>query len=155
VADPAWDPPPWAWPVTVATAGIGLAVSGYLTAVHYTTTVTLACSATGTINCEKVTSSPQSELAGVPVAVWGVGYFAVAIALCLPGAWASRSRWVRYARVATVVTGILTVLRLIYAELFQIDAICLWCTAVHVATFAMFGAVVVANALATTPRSHG
>jgi uncharacterized membrane protein len=31
-----------------------------------------------------------------------------------------------------------TALWLIYAELFRIDAICLWCTAVHVLTLLLF-----------------
>jgi uncharacterized membrane protein len=30
---------------------------------------------------------------------------------------------------------------LVYAELFVLDAICLWCTAVHVITVALFGAI--------------
>ena len=45
------------------------------------------------------------------------------------------------------------VLRLIYAELFQIDAICLWCTAVHVITVALFIAVVVGEALVSQPQA--
>ena len=34
------------------------------------------------------------------------------------------------------------VLYLIYAELFSIGAICLWCTSVHVITFALFVLIV-------------
>jgi len=30
---------------------------------------------------------------------------------------------------------------LVYIELFRVDAICLWCTGVHVCTVLMFGAV--------------
>ncbi len=44
--------------------------------------------------------------------------------------------------------GIAMVVRLVYAELFQIDAVCLWCTAVHVITVILFAAVLVAEALA-------
>jgi uncharacterized membrane protein len=36
--------------------------------------------------------------------------------------------------VASVVGGIGFVIYLVYTELFTIDAICLWCTAVHVTT---------------------
>ena len=39
------------------------------------------------------------------------------------------------------------VLHLVYAELFQIDAVCLWCTSVHVITVILFAAVLVAEAL--------
>ena len=36
------------------------------------------------------------------------------------------------------VVGLATVLYLLSTELFRIDAICLWCTAVHVLTFVVF-----------------
>jgi uncharacterized membrane protein len=140
--------PAWVAPVTLALVAAGLAVSAYLTLVHYTTTVKLACSTTGVVNCEKVTSSPQSMLAGVPVAVLGVVFFGVAAALCAPAAWRSRSAAVRIARIGWMVAGIAMVLHLVYAELFQIDAVCLWCTTVHVITVILFAVVLVAEALA-------
>ena len=135
-------------PVTLALAAAGLAVSVYLTLVHYTTTVKLACSTTGVVNCEKVTTSPQSMIAGVPVALLGVVFFVVAAALCLPVAWRSQAPAVRAARVGWMVAGVAMVLHLVYAELFQIDAVCLWCTSVHVITVILFAAVLVAEALA-------
>ena len=148
-----WQPPRWAWPATTAMSLIGLAVSIYLTIVHYSSSVSLACSASGTINCEKVTSAPQSMLLGRPVALWGAVYFVLVTAVCLPWAWQSPSRELRLLRIALVVAGIAFALRLVYAELFEIDAICLWCTAVHIDTLALFGAVLVATAAgsAATP----
>ncbi len=47
-----------------------------------------------------------------------------------------------------MVAGVAMVLHLVYAELFQIDAICLWCTTVHVITVILFAVVLVAEALA-------
>ena len=44
----------------------------------------LVCSDTGAINCTKVTTSPQSVIFGIPVAVLGLAYFVPMIALCLP-----------------------------------------------------------------------
>jgi len=140
--------PAWVAPVTLALAAAGLAVSVYLTLVHYTTTVKLACSTTGVVNCEKVTTSPQSMLAGVPVALLGVVFFVVAGLLCLPAAWQSKAPAVRVARIGWTVAGVAMVLHLVYAELFQIDAVCLWCTSVHVITVILFAAVLVAEALA-------
>ena len=140
--------PAWVAPVTLALSAAGLAVSAYLTLVHYTTTVTLACSTTGVVNCEKVTTSPQSMIAGVPVAPLGVVFFVVAAALCVPAAWRSQAPAVRIARIAWMVAGVAMVLHLVYAELFQIDAICLWCTTVHVITVVLFAVVLVAEALA-------
>jgi uncharacterized membrane protein len=37
--------------------------------------------------------------------------------------------------------GVLTALYLLWVELFRVDAICLWCTAVHLCTLVLLGAV--------------
>jgi uncharacterized membrane protein len=104
--------------------------------------VTLACPATSTINCEKVTTSPESIVFGIPVAVLGLAFYVFLAVVNSPWAW--RIAWppLRWARVGSVVVGILFVLYLIYAELFSIRAICLWCTSVHVITFALFVLIV-------------
>lgn len=151
-AAPGWDPPAWAWPLSLVCSLAGLGVAAYLTAVHYSTHVTLACSATGLINCERVTTSPQSVVAGVPVAVLGVAWFAVMAGLATPWAWRSDAAAVWAGRVAWVVVGVAMVLHLLYAELFQIDAICLWCTAVHVLVGLVFAIVLLGTALARSPR---
>lgn len=140
--------PAWVAPATLVLVAGGLAVSIYLTITHYTTHVRLACSASGVIDCQKVTTSPQSFIAGVPVAVLGVAFFVVAAVLCLPAAWRSPSPAVRYARIGWAVAGVVMVVRLVYAELFQIDAICLWCTVVHAVSVLLFAVVLVGEALA-------
>jgi uncharacterized membrane protein len=145
--------PGWAAPASLVLTAAGLAVSIYLTITHFTTHVSLACSSTGVVNCEKVTTSPQSYVLGIPVAPLGVVWFVVAAALFLPAAWRAPSPAVRYARIAWMVAGVLMVVRLVYAELFQIDAICLWCTAVHVITVALFALVLVAEAQAVETAS--
>jgi uncharacterized membrane protein len=140
--------PAWVAPATLSLVAGGLAVSIYLTITHYTTQVSLACSASGVIDCQKVTTSPQSFIAGVPVALLGVAYFVVAGALCLPVAWRSPATAIRIARIAWMVAGVVMVVRLVYAELFQIDAVCLWCTVVHAISVILFAVVLVAEALA-------
>src|SRR5438105_4803835 len=119
-----------------AVAGVG--VSSYLTAAHYTTTSILACSGSGTINCAKVRTSPQSMLIGIPIAVLGLAWFLAMLALNLPVAWRSGSPTVTVARLVLAVGGMGFALYLISAELLSIKAICLWCTTVHVLTFALF-----------------
>ena len=116
----------------------GLGVSAYLTIAHYNARVILACPETGIVNCAKVTESPQSAILGVPVALLGLLYFAAIGPLHLPAAWRSESGLVRRVRVGAAVAGILMVLYLIYTELFTLDALCLWCTAVHAVTFLLF-----------------
>ena len=117
-------------------AGIG--VAAYLTIAHYNAKVILACPETGIVNCAKVTESPQSAILGVPVALLGLLFFVAITPLHLPAAWRSESALLRRARVAAAVAGILTVLYLVYTELFTLDALCLWCTAVHAITFLLF-----------------
>ncbi len=152
MADPAPVAPRWAWPVTLTLAVAGLAVSGYLSYVHYTTPTALSCPDTGVINCVKVTTSPQSMLFGViPVAVSGLVYFAGMSVLVTPWAWASSLPVVRVARVAGAVAGIGMVCYLVYVELVVVDAICLWCTAVHVLTFLLFLTIVAATVLRPLP----
>jgi uncharacterized membrane protein len=131
-------PPAWLqWTTWVLSLG-GLGMSLYLTIAHFNTTVSLVCPATSTINCEKVTTSPQSYVFGIPVAVLGLAFYVFMAAANSPWAW--RVTWppLRLARVGSVVVGILFVLYLIYAELFKIGAICLLCTSVHVITLALF-----------------
>jgi len=125
----------------------GLAVSAYLTVEHYSSSTTLACPETGVVNCVKVTTSSYSELAGVPVALLGLLFFAGMSVLCAPVAWRAVDPWVGRARLAGAVAGVVMVVYLVWAELFRIDAICLWCTVVHVLTVALFAVLVLGAAL--------
>jgi uncharacterized membrane protein len=135
-------PPRWARLAALGLAAAGLCVSLYLTITHYTTSVTLSCPDTGVINCAKVTTSPESMLLGtVPVAVAGLAFYILMTAACLPWAWRARWRLLAPARLGALAAGIAFVLYLVYTELFTLDAICLWCTSVHVITFALFALV--------------
>ncbi|MCL6094398.1 MAG: vitamin K epoxide reductase family protein [Actinobacteria bacterium] len=126
---------PWqVWSSLVLSAG-GLAVSIYLTLVHYTSAVPLACSDRGIVNCAKVTSSPESVIFGIPVAVFGLVFFAAMITLNLPSSWRNPSKRVAILRMGLAICGIGFVLYLVSVELLVVDAICLWCTSVHVITF--------------------
>lgn len=135
------------WPGLVGTVAstLGLGVAGYLTYEHFTSSSTLACSDNSVVNCLKVTTSSYSAVAGVPVAVLGLVFFAVMLVLQLPPMWRRPEPAVRIGRLAWAVVGLGTVLYLLYAELFSIDAICLWCTAVHVLTLLLFGTTVYAT----------
>jgi uncharacterized membrane protein len=144
--DPAAPPqagvPLWLQLSTWVLALAGLGVSIYLTIAHYNTSVSLVCPATGGINCEKVTTSPESVVFGIfPVAVLGLAFYVFLAAITSPWAW--RAPWpvVRWARAGSVIVGMGFVLYLLYAELFSIGAICLWCTSVHVITFVIFALV--------------
>jgi uncharacterized membrane protein len=116
--------------MTKAIAGlalVGLAISAYLTWVHYTG-IEPVC--TGVSDCERVQSSDYAELVGVPVAVIGVvGYAAILASL----------------RMRVEVTALLAYLGLAFsayltwAEVFRIEAICQWCVASAIVSLAIAG----------------
>ena len=122
----------------------GLGASVYLTIAHFDTHVSLVCSDKGVVNCEEVTTSSWSEVFGVlPVAVLGLAFYVFLTVANSPWAWRWQQRLpaIRWARLGSLVVGIVFVLYLIYAET-QIGAICLWCTSVHLATFLLFCIIV-------------
>jgi uncharacterized membrane protein len=134
----------WQPIATLLLCVFGLGVSIYLTITHFSPHA-LVCSDNGAINCLKVTTSPQSEIIGIPVAILGLAYFVPMIALCLPAAWRSRDRRIHLARLALSIIGVGMILYLIIAELFIIKAICLWCSSVHLITFILFAIIVTAT----------
>lgn len=131
-------PARWRSVSALALSIAGLGVSTYLTIVHFAPSVPLACSASGIVNCERVTTSPQSYVFGVPVAVLGLAFYVAMTAINLPVAWHAADRRVHLVRLALGVAGICFVLYLVAAELLVIGNICLWCTSVHVLTFLLF-----------------
>jgi len=121
----------------------GLGVSIYLTVAHFTSPRILVCSEKGFVNCAAVTTSPESMVFGIfPVAVLGLAFYVFMAAATSPWAW--RVTWppVRWARLGSVIVGMVFVLYLLYTELFTLNAICLFCTIVHVITFLLFGLIV-------------
>jgi uncharacterized membrane protein len=140
--------PLWMQLLTFALALAGLGVSIYLTIAHFTESALLGCSESGLVNCTKVTTSPQSYVFGIPVAVLGLAFYVFAVAAMSPWAWRWqwRRREVALIRLASAVIGIGFVIYLVYAELFEIGSICLYCTSVHVLTFILFGLIAFAAA---------
>ena len=131
---------------------IGLGIAIYLTIEHYSAVPTYACPVTGIIDCLKVTSSSYSEFAGVPVAPAGLFYFVVSLVLHLPSMWRSTNRLIAYARWVWVLLGMVSVFWLVYAELFKLDAICLYCTGVHVVTFLLLIVTAIGTVFISPPR---
>jgi uncharacterized membrane protein len=104
---------------TAAVALAGLAVSSYLTYVHYRPAA-LVC--TGGGGCETVQSSDYATLAGVPVAL--LGLLAYAAVLVLVAIDTPTARQV-VAVIALSAAGFAAYLVLLQA--FVIDAWCVWC----------------------------
>jgi len=139
-------PAVWLQLTTFVLALAGLGVSIYLTIAHFTESSLAGCSESGLVNCTKVTTSPQSYVFGIPVAVLGLAFFLFAAAIMSPWAWQASRREIHLLRLASLVVGIGFVLYLIYAELIIIGSICLYCTSVHVITFVLFVLTVIAAA---------
>lgn len=117
--------------VAVVAGLAGLAVSIYLTVLHYQGVVP-GCPTTGPINCDAVLSSKYAVLAGtsVPTSALGIVWFAVGAVLWIAG-------W-RRAIYAWSGAGLAAVIALVFTEIVLLGAICLWCTAAHVLVLAQF-----------------
>jgi uncharacterized membrane protein len=120
----------------------GIAVSIYLTAVHYAGTP-LACPAGAVVNCEIVLGSQYALIPGsqLPTAAAGIVWFAISAVIWLRPFTLIHAVWSSI--------GLLTVLYLVFIEIVRLGAICVWCTAAHVLVVAIF---LIAIAQLTSPR---
>lgn len=128
--------PTWAQLTTFALSLLGLGLSIYLTITHFDKQL-LACSSTGFIDCAKVTTSGESRFLGIPVAFLGLGTYLVMAVINSPWVWRAKARWLHVARFAFAWVSMGFVLWLLYAEFVIIKSICIYCTCVHVTTFAL------------------
>jgi len=128
---------------TLVVSVLGLADSAYLTYQHFSESTAFAgCSESGAVNCVAVTTSAWSHVGVFPVSVLGLAFFAFMVAVNTRWGWKAPWAAVHWARLASVVIGMVFVLYLIWAELFRINAICLYCTGVHILTFILFALIV-------------
>jgi uncharacterized membrane protein len=104
----------------IVVASVGVAVSAYLTWVHYEPAA-LVC--TGGGGCEKVQSSSYATLVGIPVAVLGLAAWIAVLALTL---W--RDPRARMLTAALALGAAIFAAYLVVLQLFVIDAVCVWCT---------------------------
>jgi uncharacterized membrane protein len=136
--------PTWLQWTTFVLAIVALLAASYLTYQHYTQGKSFfGCADKGFVNCEAVTTSPQSRLFGIPVALLGLLFYVFMVPVMSPWAWRLTgqslvARWLPIVRLAAICVGICMVLYLLYAELFMIRSICLYCTTVHIMTFLLF-----------------
>jgi len=120
-------------------SGLGLVISGYLTAVHYFTAVPLACPSTGIIDCAQVLTSPRSVVLGLPLGVWGMVWFLVMGLLSARAARAARAEGdAVLPRRLWGGVGAASVVYFIYLELIVIGRVCVWCTGVHIIVLTLF-----------------
>lgn len=104
----------------------GLFVASYLSLYKLGYIGTLACSVG---SCETVQLSKWATLFGMPVAVWGVAFYAAVLAVSLAGLAASLADSRRVSLILVLMTGfgVLFSVWLTWLELFVIHAICTYC----------------------------
>jgi uncharacterized membrane protein len=105
---------------------LGLFLGVYLTLYHYGFIGTIAC---GISSCEKVQSSRWSMLLGLPVALWGTGFYAMMLALSIAGLQPQFADSRRLALIVLVLSvwGAAFTGWLNYLEAFRLEAWCEWC----------------------------
>ncbi len=110
-------------------AGIGLVIAAYLTLYHYSG-VPLVCSSQGVINCESVLNSQYAYVLGLPIALYGVVFFAVEILALYKGNLDAILIW--------NLAGLGSIFYFLYIEKL-VGHICIWCTAVHILVIFLVG----------------
>lgn len=123
--------------LTALVALVGLFVAMYLALYKAGVIGTVSC---GTGGCETVQLSQWSVLLGLPVATWGVGFYALVFGLAFAATTArfGDSRRLSLALVVLTGWGVLFSAWLTYLELFVIHAICRWCVVSAVIAVLLF-----------------
>ncbi len=105
---------------------LGLLLGAYLTLYKFGVIGTLAC---GVSSCEQVQTSRWSVFLGLPVATWGLGFYALMLVLSIAGMQEryAESRGLALAILVLAGWGALFTGWLNYLEAFVIHAWCEWC----------------------------
>ncbi len=130
-----------------ALAVIGLAVATYLAVTKLTGGAPVCGPLQG---CETVASSEYSEVFGIPVALFGVAFSIVLVALAGTW-WRLGDRRALLGAYALGLLGTLIVAGLTYLELFVIHAVCVYCVVYAVTVVAGF--VLAVLAMRASPES--
>ncbi|HEY0997089.1 MAG TPA: vitamin K epoxide reductase family protein [Gemmatimonadaceae bacterium] len=116
---------------------VGLFIATYLTLHNLGIIGTLTCTVG---SCETVQTSKWARFLGLPVAMWGAGFYLSMLVLALLGESASHAeaRWVPGLMLAFSGIGVLFSAWLTWLELYVIHAICMYCVASAVITVLLF-----------------
>ena len=116
---------------------VGLFIATYLTLHNLGIIGTLTCTVG---SCETVQTSKWARFLGMPVAMWGAGFYLSMLVLALLGESASfaEARWIPALMLAFSGIGVLFSAWLTWLELYVIHAICMYCVASAVITVLLF-----------------
>jgi protein-disulfide isomerase len=130
--------------VAAALAAVGLVLAAVLVRQHAQAHAGVAsfCALGDYVNCDRVATSPYSIVLGIPVAVWGMLGYGLALLLAVAGLRPRRRREGWPAGLLFVVAGIasLAAVALAVVSRFAIGALCLLCAASWLTSFALLAA---------------
>jgi uncharacterized membrane protein len=112
---------------TVVVAAAGIAVSAYLTWIHYSGSLALCVGVGG---CETVQASRYADIGPLPVAALGLAGFIAIAAVAASRLRPDPPTWTLTALFTMALAGALYAAYLTYLELFVIGAVCPWCLTV-------------------------
>lgn len=131
----------------LALAGLGVLLTAYLLIVHLSGGDALFCTAGS--SCDIVQESRWSTLFGLPMALWGLGLYAL-IALVAATGYNAATRWRRLFTLALI--GVLVSVYLTVVGWFALEALCLWCL-ISLALIVAIFVLVLRKRPAQTPAS--
>jgi uncharacterized membrane protein len=123
--------------VIAALALVGAFLSAYLTLYYYGYVGSLACGSGG---CATVQASKWARFIGVPVALWGAGYYASVFLIAAVGAMGAASEKLWPSKLLLALNGwsVLFSGYLTWAEIVKINAICRYCVASALIVLVLF-----------------
>ena len=112
--------------IIAALALAGVALATYLAMYKLGYIGTLACTIG---SCETVNLSRWATFLGIPVAVWGLGFYVMLFAVALAGTMErfAEATWVSHVLLVLTGWGVAFSAWLTYLELYVIHAICMFC----------------------------
>jgi uncharacterized membrane protein len=118
---------------------VGLAIALYLSVVELQGGVPVCGPIHG---CEEVARSEYSRIAGIPVAVFGVGLSLILLTLAVAW-WRTDLYGLLLAHYGLSLAGVLFEAYFLYLQVFVIGAVCIWCTSYGLSLVARFVVAVV------------
>ena len=124
--------------LVLALSFLGIADSWYLFQSAVTDTALTCDIGAGLDGCNIVAQSPYSQLLGIPLALYGVGFFALLFAvgaalLLMP------SRLLQKGLLALAAFGVAASVVFVYIQFFLIKALCIYCLLSAAITFVLLG----------------
>lgn len=128
---------------------IGLAIATYLSVVELSGNVPVCGPLHG---CETVATSPYSRIAGVPVAVYGVGLSLLLLSFAIAW-WKTDIYALLLVHYGLSLAGVLFEIYFLYLQIVVIKAVCVWCTSYGLSLIARF--VIALIVWARQPKPDG